>query len=63
MTTSAIRKDRALTPAHVGAGLLGSSTSTAASTTTGNAARISFAGVPAYVADQESHPPRGSSPA
>jgi hypothetical protein len=23
----------------------------------------SFAGVPAYVADQESHPPRGASPA
>ncbi len=60
-TWNAIREDRALTAAHVGAGLLASCAPNATSKTTGMAP-VSFVGIPAYVADQESHPPRGSSP-
>ncbi|HVF04689.1 MAG TPA: hypothetical protein VNA20_07615 [Frankiaceae bacterium] len=60
-TRNAIREDRALTAAHLGAGLPASCAPTATSKTTGMSL-VSFAGVPAYVADQGSHPPRGSSP-
>lgn len=58
MCRSAIRTDRALSAVHGGA-LLGlrMRAVTPKSTPTG----ASFVAVPAYVVDQESHSPRGSS--
>jgi len=50
---TAIRTDRGLTAAHRGAAMLACATKP-----NGPSAMTPFAGVPAYVADQESHPPR-----
>ena len=75
MNTSctATRTDRGLPAAHGGT-LLASRTritASTASTTATNAAanaaqdaapKAAFVGVPTYVVDQESHPPRGSCP-
>ena len=58
----AIREDRALTAAHVGTGLLARTAMAATKPTTGTDPRVAFAGV-TPVANQESHPPRGGSPA
>ena len=63
MTRTAIRKDRALTAAHAGTGLLASCAPTATKRMTGTEPRVTFVNAPAYVADQGSHPPRGGSPA
>ena len=68
MTTScaAIRMDGGLTAAHGGTALSSRTRFTAATNVatkaTNGAPKAAFVGVPAYVADQESHPPRGSSP-
>ena len=61
MNTSctATRTDRGLSAAHGGT-LLASRTRIAVATNV--APKAAFVGVPAYVVDQESHPPRGSSP-
>jgi len=61
ISRSAIRTDRALSAAHGGTGVLASRTWTATKTANG-LPKVSFVGVPAYVADQESHPPRGTAP-
>ena len=53
-TWTAIRKDRGLTAAHRGAGL----TCATKPGTNGVSPMTPFVSVPAYVADQESHPPR-----
>jgi hypothetical protein len=63
MTWTAIRTDCGLPAAHSGS-LLGARTAAPATRKRINsvARMVSFAGVPAYVADQESHPPRGCCP-
>jgi len=64
MNTSctAIRTDRGLSAAHGGT-LLASRPRTAWIAQVANVApKAAFNGAPTYVVDQESHPPRGSSP-
>ena len=60
----AIRTDRAR-PAACGGTKLGSHAGTRAITArlSGVTPMVPFSGVPAYVTDQEYHPPRGCSPA
>jgi len=58
----AIRTDRALTAAHGGTALLTSRAWTVATKPANGLPQASFVGVPTYVADQESHPPRGTAP-
>ena len=53
---TATRTDRGLTAAHCGAAL--ASVSDIATKQLTGTPMAAFAGVPAYVADQESHPPR-----
>jgi hypothetical protein len=61
---TAFRTDRELTAAHGGTTLLAPRTRLAATKQiTGlSVPTASFVNVPAYVADQESHPPRGNPP-
>ncbi len=61
-TWTTIRTDRGLTAAHGGA-LLGSRTATPAVAKRINGVSPMVAFAPAYAPDQESHPPRGCSPA
>jgi hypothetical protein len=59
---TAARTDAALSAAHGGTTLRGSRMRTIASKPlTGSDVQVSFAGAPAYVVDQEPHPPRGTS--
>jgi hypothetical protein len=60
---TAIRTDRALTAAHEGTTMLASRTRLGATKLNGlSMPVVGFVGVPAYTADQESHPPRGNPP-
>ncbi|HWL35103.1 MAG TPA: hypothetical protein VNQ77_02820 [Frankiaceae bacterium] len=61
---TAIRTERALSAAHVGTTALASRTRLAATKQINGLSTpvVGFVGVPAYTADQESHPPRGNPP-
>lgn len=64
MNTScaAIRTERGLSAAHGGTLLASRTWITAGNGATNVAPKAAFVAVPTYVVDQESHPPRGSSP-
>lgn len=58
---TATRTDRGLSAAHTGTRLSAPNAGVATKRLTG-IVPVQFVGVPAYVADQESHSPRGHSP-